>query len=205
MGNADPEDVFEEALKHFNTIQWCRPILHDPAYTAIDTPSRRRKDDAEDSLFAETLHTPSTIKHCVSLLRTPPAPALPNIPPPPEQPFAHFHANKDRIPPADVVALLTLGSGVNGHPNFGHGGFITVLLDEFMSLLVGVHEFWGSSTVFLNTTFTRGVATPGTILVRAWLVRKEAKKLWLHGRVENEKGQVCGSADGLWVQSKPKL
>ena len=36
----------------------------------------------------------------------------------------------------NVMTLLDLGNGMNGHPNVCHGGFVATMLDEILGVLV---------------------------------------------------------------------
>ncbi|KAI9839073.1 MAG: hypothetical protein M1837_002250 [Sclerophora amabilis] len=201
MTKSEPFEVPLDTLTHFGATQWCRHLLDDSAYTPVDTLSRHPKSSTEDSVFAETLSTPSTISHCLSLRRKSGIrPLLEPSNPPLEV------ANADPEPaPAELLTLLTLGSGVNGHPQVAHGGVAALILDELLSFLVGFHQARSSYTVSLNTTFKNPMPTPGTVLMRGWLLRRQGRKLWARGRIESGQGLVYASAEGLWVEVRHSL
>ncbi len=70
--------------------------------------------------MSETLNTGQTIRAWLSQARVPREPRSPII--------------------SEVRALLDLGSGVNGHQDVCHGGFVAVVLDEVTGLLLVANE-----------------------------------------------------------------
>ncbi|KAJ9649772.1 hypothetical protein H2199_000551 [Coniosporium tulheliwenetii] len=103
-------------VSHFTHLPWCRALLSDPTWKTVPTSSRTPKSSTEDSFFAETLQTPSTIRGCLA---------------------QHTAADPTSDPPIrEVRILLDLGDGVNGYPHTAHGGFVATLLDEVVGVLL---------------------------------------------------------------------
>jgi uncharacterized protein (TIGR00369 family) len=141
----------------------------------------------EDSLIATTLATPSTVRAWLSYYR----------PPSPQNPTAATTADA-----ASVISLLSLGTGLDGHPGVAHGGLLSVLLDEAMSLVAYAHLPAGRDvyTAWIKVGFRRPVETPGVVLLRAWVEERSAgRKMWVRANVEDGEGGVCTEGEGLFI------
>lgn len=55
-------------------------------------------------------------------------------------------------------------------------------------------------TASLKIDFRRPVRTPGVLLCRSWLERREGRKLWVKGRVEDGQGGLYAEGESLWVE-----
>jgi len=172
--------------------------------------SRQPKRDREDSLFAEVLKTPRTIRSCLSFYQKP-------------------DEHDGQID--EVSTLMTLGDGMNGHPSILHGGIVASILDEAMGILQTVnHERdhllrvgkglaegelpphgIGAFTVELKVRFRAPVRTPGSLVVTARYVRREGRKEWIYAEVTQHLGPggdddgeevVCATGEALFVQPK---
>lgn len=190
--NIHPEPLSEETRAAFNSTSspaWCLGVLQDPNLFSIATPCRQPKASSEDSFIAETLATATTISAWQSFYRV-----LEDI----------AAIDNDTTPLAgELVSLLALGRGINGHPNTAHGGLIAAILDETMGMVVGLHSSPGMSgyTAFINVRFKKPVPTPGVVLCRTWLEsRSSGRKLWLRGTVEDGEGGLLAEADSLWIE-----
>jgi acyl-coenzyme A thioesterase PaaI-like protein len=183
-----PEPEPEPDLAHFNSIPWCRALLRNPSYTITPTFSRQAKDEAEDSLIAETLFSPNTIPHCLSLYRTPT----------PDAPFT-----------TEVISLLTLSSGMNGAAHVLHGGIIATLIDDVMGTLLTVNKEEQPSgkpltastvTAKLAMEYKAPVKTPQTVMVVARVEKMEGRKFWLEGKMLDGGGKLLARGEALWVR-----
>ena len=106
------------AISHLRQTPWCAELIDSAAWTPTRTTSRIAKPiTTEDSFFAETLGTERTIRHCLTLR-------------PKEEDL-----NGD-VPFRKVITIMELGSGLNGHPNICHGGFVATMLDEVLGVLI---------------------------------------------------------------------
>ena len=180
---------------------WCLQLLSAPNLCPIAAQSRQPKASTEDSFFAETLATDTTITAWQSFYRTLESPQIDSM----------RSANEDNssVPIAgELVTLLALGRGMNGHSDVAHGGLVSAILDETMGMVVTFHRSPGMSgyTAFLNVTFKKPVPTPSVVLCRTWLQRKsEGRKLWLWGTVEDGQGGLFAEAESLVVETKRKM
>ncbi|KAI1083489.1 HotDog domain-containing protein [Whalleya microplaca] len=110
----------------------------------------------------------------------------------PRTPFLLFHA------------LVDLGEDCNSYKGTLHGGLYAVLMDEVMGTAAnfqtgegGVEH--GAYTVSFTTRFRRAIRTPQIVLVRGRVVRKEGRKIWVKGVIEDKDGNVMAEGDGLWL------
>jgi acyl-CoA thioesterase FadM len=58
-------------------------------------------------------------------------------------------------------------------------------------------------TARLNISYRRPVKTPGTVIAKSWLDKKEGRKWVVKGLLENSKGEVCAEVDRLWIAAPP--
>ena len=60
-------------------------------------------------------------------------------------------------------------------------------------------------TAYLNVDYKAPVRTPSVILVRAWLEKREGRKLWAKGTIEDGNGNVCTKGSALFIVIDPKI
>ena len=104
----------EEIIAPFKSTPWAMKFFSDPTIHAITNESRIIKHlTTAGTLLARTLATEDTIKAWQSFRRDEPD-------------------EEGRF--GEVLSLVSIGSGVNGHIDISHGGFVGVLLDEALGL-----------------------------------------------------------------------
>ena len=105
----NPASIAHEDTKApFLRIPWTACLV-DRANLVFRVPvSRKYKSSGEDSLFAEILITPRTIRSCIAFHQKP-------------------SPQDDRID--EVSVLMTIGDGVNGHTKTMHRGTIASVID----------------------------------------------------------------------------
>lgn len=206
-----PDHIHEVDLSHFSQVPWCTTLLSDPHFKITRTSSPTPKPSTEDSFFGSTLATSSTIRACVTQLRSP----------------SHTAAGLEIPYPAisEVRTLFSLGSGVNSHPHVAHGGFAATLLDEVMGDLLSVNKDYEEQrlrsqnkiqshqlrpgattmTVSLSLSYRKPIPTPGMLLVRAWFDCVNGKKHFVCGAIENGTGDVLTQGRALFVRVREKL
>jgi len=191
----------------FLRIPWTAALISAPNIVIRVPDSRRPKSTNEDSLFAETLKTPSTLRSCITVYPRP-------------------SSGDASIP--QISTFITLGTGMDGHPGILHGGVVASLLDEAMGVLQSVNverEHFvavgkgfaegesptvglGSFTAFLNVKYVRPVRSGAAVQVVAWYVRREGRKSFVNAEVrqnvgggEDDSGEVvvCASGEALFV------
>lgn len=179
-----PSDTRDPFLR----IEWTRRLLSRPNIRCLVPPGRQPKPSTgEDTLFAETIKTPRTIRSCISFYTKP------------DDGVSHIE---------EVSTLMTLGDGLNGHVGILHGGIVASILDEAMGTLqmanserthllaVGKGYKEGelpdptatSFTAFLNVTYVSPVRTPGPLVVVAKYVKREGRKEWIEAEIKQREG-----------------
>ncbi|QSZ30436.1 hypothetical protein DSL72_004959 [Monilinia vaccinii-corymbosi] len=171
----------KETTEHFSSVPWCRRYLEDQCLHPFPSESRIRKKSTRHTLTAITLQTPDTMPF-VQLLYSPPSPS---------RPFG------------EIKCLLSLGTLVNGHVDIAHGGFMGVLLDDLIGCAAHTATVGDGDqarlTAYLNITYRKPVRTPGVVLGRSWVERREGRKVFGKATIEDGKGMVLTSAEGLFV------
>lgn len=201
--------VPQESLEHFRSIEWTNAYLQDPAYRPVSSFSRTTKPNGEDFFFAETVNTEKTIPHyvCLQLQKFETSSVTKAAP----QQMIATGKKVIAIAPdqPDCIFLLRIGArGLDGHPETLHGGMACAILDETMGFNAVLHNYnldgpkrkHNLYTANLNTTYRAPLATPGEIIVRTWLEKREGRKWTLHGQIMDKNGIICTDAEGLWVQ-----
>lgn len=191
--NVTRESPSEQSLAVFNSESsppWCRKLFQDPNLCPIATTSRKPKSTTEDSFVAETLATPSTISAWQSFYRT-------------QSSQSNAGTNQDSAPVAgELISLLALGAGINGHTDIAHGGLLSLILDETLGTVVARHILPSKSafTVSLNVSFKKPVPTPCIVFCRTWLEKRSSgRKYWVRGTIEDGQGMLYAEAEGLWI------
>ena len=175
--------VIEEPYPHikaqFNSTPWAAEIFNDPTLQPFNTESRIPKPSTAETFTSKTLATPDTIAAWQSFYK-------------PATGDSKF---------CEIVALLSLGSGVNGHLDTCHGGFVSVILDEVIGTAAEYERPAEKSTMtaYLKVDFKKPVPTPSIILCRAWLEKVEGRKLWGRGTIEDGEGVVLATGEALFV------
>ncbi|KAJ5458240.1 Thioesterase superfamily [Penicillium sp. IBT 31633x] len=198
------------AIAHLRTHPWAKNLIASAEYTPIPTDSRRLKPTTgEDGYFAQTLNTPSTIPHCLTLQRCNLAPVPTEVPtwlPATKQDAASAAKPTPGINPADIVMIFDLGSpGLSGHPYTVHGGIVAALIDEAMSLAVAAHTSAPSSpgatndnprgqifTAQLDVRYKKRVTTPALLVVKARVVGRTGRKFWVRAQALQEEEESAG-------------
>lgn len=202
----------EDSKAPFFRIPWAASLLQRPNIICRIPGSRRPKSDLEDSLFAETLKTPRTLRSCISFYQKP-------------------KVDAEKI--EECSTLFTVGDGLNGHSNIMHGGIVASILDEAMGILQTVNierehllsvgkgqaqgelapHGLGTFTVYLNIRYRAPVRTPGNLVATAKYVKREGRKEWIdavikqrvgHGEDDDGEEIVCATAEGMFVEPKRK-
>ncbi|APA14793.1 hypothetical protein SS1G_06814 [Sclerotinia sclerotiorum 1980 UF-70] len=180
-----PEDLFpfapipKETADHFSLTSWCKPILNDSSLYPFSFESRILKGDTGDTFTAITLQTLDTVPYYQALYS----------PPTSSRPFG------------EVLCLMSLGTHVNGHIDTAHGGFIAAMLDDMIGCVAESSRAKDENTLtaYLNTTYKKRIETPGVVLGRSWVERREGRKLFGKGTIENGEGVVLATGDALFI------
>jgi acyl-coenzyme A thioesterase PaaI-like protein len=156
-------------------------LFSDPTLKPVTNESRIVKPTTtSDTFVARTLATPDTIVAWQSFLK--------------------IHPPEDTRQ-GECVTVVKLGSGVNGHIDICHGGFVSVLLDEVIGTAADNvnHPDKSTMTAYLKVDYKKPVPTPGLVLCRAWIERTEGRKIFGRGTVEDGEGTVMATGEALFV------
>jgi thioesterase superfamily protein 4 len=173
-----------ELKAKFASAPWTADVFADPTLHAFVNDSTLPKlHPRQETFTSKTLATEDTISAWQSFYRTPSSP--------------------DQF--LEIVSLLKLGSGVNGHVDTCHGGFVSVILDEMIGNAAEYEKPSGKSTMtaYLKVDYKKPVKTPGVVLTRSWLERREGRKMWGRGTIEDGTGNVLSTGEALFLVVEP--
>ncbi|KAK5999787.1 hypothetical protein QM012_005193 [Aureobasidium pullulans] len=190
---------------YFSSIPWTSRLLAAPNLRLSAPQSRTPKSSTEDSLFATTLATSSTIPHCIIY-------------------YPRSSASTDLN---SLSILFKIEHGCNGYPHTLHGGIVATLLDESMGMLLqeitdkkhlelvaGGHaqgEIAAGMDAFtktLNVEFLAPIKTPKVILAKVRVVERRGRGIKLVARLLQKKGLEeeldgelveCARGEGVFV------
>lgn len=196
--------VDPKELKFFSSKPTTRKWLDNLEYSPIITAARIPMIDKEDEFLGKTLQTDDTIRNWLTLVSNvtfpPPSATVPTM----------GLRGASGVDTPDVLIFFHLGSGVNGFRETAHGGLLCTLMDEALAMVVELCRATSSSsreemyTARLNISFRRPVKTPGTLIAKAWLEKREGRKWTVKGLLENSDGELSVEADGLWIAAAPQ-
>ena len=200
------------ALTFFQTQANTIRLVSNPHYATVPTSSRIPKHSTtEDSFFASTLATPTTIPYLLTLRlkNPPPVPISPNM--------SSVPSDLSGREPESLTLLHLNHIGTSGHPRTAHGGLLVTIIDEVLGVLLGFYQKRPSYTATLTVDFVAPVILPGTLVARSWVEKGDGKRKWwctcevvqwvAKEGVEGTEGtwEVCTKGRGLWIEAKEKL
>ena len=176
--------MFTEELSDFSA-QWCQDLLNSPDTVNITTTTRRPPPPADkvvtNTCFSETFKSETTIRAWQSLQakRTHP----PNVSP-------------------EFLLLLSLGSGLGGYIDILHGGMFGFIVDQATSICAILTAGPTAATTEITLRYKRSVPLPSVILCRSVATKRDGRKLWVRGTIEDETETVYCEADVLFLSGK---
>ena len=179
---------------YFQAIPWCAALLADPAYEVLPSRYGKPAEDTKGEFFTRTLSSDNTIKACIFQIRGPSNPTeRPNTPP---------------SLVSEVRAFLETDAGINGPPGIAHGGFVATIIDEVMGCLINTRSATTLGSPIMTaelTTKWRGPVPSGKVLmVRAWIEKRDGRKVFIKATVEAEGRQVLAEGYGVFIGPKSK-
>ena len=170
-----------ERLSDFSA-QWCQDLLNSPEIVNISTKTRRPQSPADkvvtNTLFVETFKSDTTVRAWQSLRAKQTDP--PNVSP------AFF-------------LLLSLGCGLNGYKNILHGGMFGLIMDQASSICAVLTAGPTAMTTEMTVQYKKSVPLPSVVLCRTVATKREGRKLWIRGTIEDGAGTVYCKADLLFL------
>ncbi|KAK1759430.1 HotDog domain-containing protein [Echria macrotheca] len=210
----DHNQFVEDPLAHFRAIPWCRKLLDDPMVLETIIVDRRPIPSGESSFVRRVMNTGTTVRACITFLRMaqPPRRRTANdqdmmvgaAPLSQSRELLRGGGDTDGENPRNpfllVNALLDLGEDLCGYKGTLHGGLFTVLLDEVMGTAANYQAEHGAYTVRYNIDIRKAIKLPQIVMVRARVFRKEGRKIYVRGTIEDHQNDLMAEADGIWVQ-----
>jgi len=212
---------------YFLSDPWISPLITAPSTRLLIPASRRPKThNTEDSLLSRTLSTKDTIPYAISFYNSSTAHPTSAFSLSASASEAHSSVKSVGQPIRELMTAHALAGGLDGHPSILHGGIVATLLDEALGYILWLNEErahyaavalghtmdetaeggFGSFTVELAVKYRAPVKTPGTCLVRSWVEKKQGRRFWVRGVVEQKVGDevvVCSEGTGLFIKAKP--
>jgi len=170
-----------EHVKH-KTPQWSAAIANDPQYTPFPAEYRLTPPYTVDTFIGRTLQRDTGIKWWIG-----------------------FKRNECKENLIEIKVLMEVGSGVNGHTNIAHGGFVCTIIDEVMGIANVQQHGEPTLTAYLNVTFKKPTPTPGILMIRCWITKAEGRKRFTFASLEDGSGNVFATAEALFLVIKAAL
>ncbi|KAI8963836.1 HotDog domain-containing protein [Daldinia sp. FL1419] len=101
-------------------------------------------------------------------------------------------------------ALVDLGEDCQSFPGVMHGGMHGLLMDEVMGTAANAQTANGAYTVRFTTHYHRAIRLPQILLIRGRVVRKEGRKIFVRGTLEDKDGNLMAEGEGTWLAIQPK-
>lgn len=201
---------------HFRSIPWCAALLGS-SDTIVFTPSFRAETTtpgipaSQDQLMRVSLNSPDTVPHCLGFHKDPAGDTAED---------ASSTAPRLLINSASI--FFEIGPGVNGFHGSGHGGFVSVLIDDAMGALLYQNLMlqvqrqrsdpsWRLPTHAVDITkmqyatagmdvrLQRPLPTPGVVVATASLDKIDGRKLSLDVVIKDSRGRLLATCKGLWI------
>ncbi|KAK0627116.1 HotDog domain-containing protein [Immersiella caudata] len=196
-----------DPVSHFRSIPWCNTLMTDPAVLDTIIPDRQPLASGESNFVRRVMNSGTTVRACVTffrMLKTPGGKGLAVDGLSKSAALLKGGSKADgeeaRNPFLLFNALLDLGEDMCGFKGTLHGGLFAVLMDEVMGTAANFQAEHGAYTVQFNTMFRKAVKLPQVVLVRGRVVKKEGRKIFVRGSIEDKDGNLLGEGDGIWVQ-----
>lgn len=97
-----------------------------------------------------------------------------------------------------VEADVHVGAAFEGAPRRAHGGIVAAILDDLMGYVLMVHET-PAFTGQLSVRYLAPTPVESDLMARAWLDRREDRKLWLASSLATPEGETIATAEGLFI------
>ena len=102
-----------------------------------------------------------------------------------------------------MVADLTFGHAFEGAPRRAHGGVVAAVLDDIMGYVLSLQET-PAYTGELSIRYEGPAPVDTPLQARAWMERREGRKLWIAGTLAEADGPVFARAEGLFIAIPPE-
>ncbi|KAI8629528.1 HotDog domain-containing protein [Xylariaceae sp. FL1651] len=216
----DHNQAVADPIAHFKAIPWCAALLADPSVLHVVVPDRRPLATGESNFVRRTMNSPTTIRASVTFFR----PVLSSHSGSNSSPDDDEKKKKKKQEEKAVsasAALLAGGGAQNGEDprnpflllsaladlgadcmSFAgtmHGGLFPLLMDEVMGTAANFQAPHGAYTVTFTTDYRRAVQLPQVVLIRGRVTKKEGRKIYTRGTIEDKDGNIMCEGHGIWL------
>ncbi|KAL2200548.1 HotDog domain-containing protein [Corynascus similis CBS 632.67] len=213
-----------DPVGHFLSIPWTARLLTDPAVFGVVVPDRRPLASGDRRLVWKVFNGAGTVRACVTFFVKLPTTTPQRegrgkgselgkgddelLPHPltkskallrgggpldgenPERPFLMFNV------------LLDLGEDLSGFRGMLHGGALAVVLDEAMAAAAD-NQTSAVFTASMSISFLKPVRIPGPVIVRSRIVKKQGRRIYVKGAVEDGEGNLMAESEAVLVEKMP--
>jgi uncharacterized protein (TIGR00369 family) len=100
------------------------------------------------------------------------------------------------------TAKVKLARRFEGPPGHVHGGIIATLMDEAMGKVNKIHDVV-AMTRHMEIDYLRPCPLAQLLTVTGGFVRRDGRKIFLHGEIHNAAGELLVRAKGLFIVIDP--
>ncbi|KAK3990067.1 HotDog domain-containing protein [Cladorrhinum sp. PSN332] len=196
----------KDPVAHFKNMPWANTLLTDPAVLETIVVDRRPLPSGESNFVRRVMNSGTTVRACVTffrMLRSPKSATQPQEITKAKgllQGGGAQDGEDAKNPFLLFNALLDLGEDLCGYSGTMHGGLFAVLMDEVMGTAANFQSQHGAYTVSFTTNYKRPVGVPQVVLVRGRVVKKDGRKIFVRGCIEDKNGNLMAEGEGLWIQ-----
>lgn len=177
---------------------WAQALINDPSWKPVSTWGREvmPPPSTENALVASTLDRPDGIRAVLTFNRYPSS----------QTSSPSSSSSRTSFKGFETRMLFSLGTAVNGHDGFSHGGFTGTLIDEVSGQCA--NAIFGNNIVTAEMTvqYKKMLPTPRVVLCRGWIEEEPVgRKVWINASVEDGQGGVYALGRTLYIKTKAKI
>ena len=99
----------------------------------------------------------------------------------------------------EVMCIITFGKSLNGHPGIVHGGITSLAFDNTFGWLFIALKTDPAFTANLNINYRRKVPANSHCVIRARVTKREGRKLFMSGTMEDAQGNILADGTSLFI------
>ncbi|KAK3323474.1 HotDog domain-containing protein [Cercophora scortea] len=196
----------KDPIRHFLSIPWCAALLKDKSVVDAYPVDRRPLPRGEGSFVRQIINSGTTVRANVIFKRSL---AIKPMDGEGVEEAGGIVVDRALLEGQDercllFNALLDLGGDLCSYQHTLHGGLISLFLDELMTTaaIFGDEDAaeHGVYTVQLNTRFKKAIKMPQILLLRARIVRREGRKLFVRGTIQDRDGTVMAEGESVGLE-----
>ncbi|KAJ5284218.1 hypothetical protein N7505_002198 [Penicillium chrysogenum] len=197
--------VSQEDVDFFANMPFARPYMDNTSlYQPVPFVSRYDKGDLSDKFFNKAIKSHGTIPRALAFMQRP---GFLHSPPTHEDGTGLSQSAENPF----FITFCQIESGVNGYIDTAHGGVLAALFDETLGLCAESYRVFVSEegehllTASLEVTYRSPVRTPGAVVIKTWVRRKEGRKWFLEAQLLDQDGLLKAEAKSLYIGLRSAL